>query len=1106
MNVRHHTLGRHTVRRALAAVAIAAAVVVVPALLVAIAGWPLPARLPDPERVTTAVRQGDLPADVIVKTLAVLVWICWAQLTWALTWEIAAQLRHPHDPPAHHRPPLVPRTVHRGVGRLVAFILAAGITVTTAPVSALTLRATAADLAPVPPSMPITADDGEAETAHQTVWVVAAGDTVWDIAERALGDGGRSSEILELNPTVAPRHLRVGHHLLLPTDAAIPTDRQPATATPATPATDSREDAPDPAAMTVVVDLPEAGYLPAETLTITVGDTLWSLAADRLDRADGPDTEPTGAEVAAYVDDVVETNSFRSGDPNLIHPGEHYTFPPIGTPPPAPADDRAPDPATAADEVEDEMADAAGDPAPVVAAEPVVPTPSLPATSTTIPPPTGAALSGLSPAAAAPTAGSESIDEADDRQQLVAGLAGATALATGLLLAHRRHRQRAARRGAAALHRPLPPRSRELVDELVRAADLPLVRWANHELATLMARLDPTGITGTPLAVELSTTHGIELLWDTPQPVAPAPWEAADGGWTWRLLYDPDHPVPSDPEIAPIAGLVTVGTRDDNHLLLNLEALGTVALTGDPTLAENLTRAIVLELASNPDLTTATCSIVGLAIDGDEHFWRAEHTDPDAARHRIATQQSGYRSLLDDSGLPTAFHTRIGDPFDRDVHVTVLGPDATNVLDDLDITRNLGVAVLTLGPSDHAQAIIDLHPDGTATLHPLGLTFHAAGIPARTATEIAVLLDLDQTDDELDSLDVAEAVDGSAAHPLDGDEVLESRMATRQQADTDGVSLDADELDADRDAAAEDMQAEQIDSPAETPAQGGNDPAAATLDLDFTFILDPGSKGDAREDEEENEADDASESEPVHLVRLLGVPHIDGLPRLGRLEMGIIAFIACNGGTATPEQVIDAVWGGKAIENGTFLNRLTKTRQAAPDVLLPRRHGTRELVLSDGVTTDIHLLERALRRAIGASSVRVIDLLRDGLALVEGVPFDDPTYDWAHDRQHHAHASTLIEQAALRLVDLALDSDDIDTARYAYRQGLRGLPLNEPLYRARMRTEAAAGNPDGIRAAYHELLNELANLDDGTGDLEPALETTRLHDQLTSTRSLRPTG
>ena len=41
-------------------------------------------------------------------------------------------------------------------------------------------------------------------------------------------------------------------------------------------------------------------------------------------------------------------------------------------------------------------------------------------------------------------------------------------------------------------------------------------------------------------------------------------------------------------------------------------------------------------------------------------------------------------------------------------------------------------------------------------------------------------------------------------------------------------------------------------------------------------------------------------------------------------------------------------------------------------------------------------------------------------ALVDGVPFDDPTFDWAHDRQHHAHACQLIETATLRLVDLGL--------------------------------------------------------------------------------------
>src|SRR5215204_4719268 len=67
---------------------------------------------------------------------------------------------------------------------------------------------------------------------------------------------------------------------------------------------------------------------------------------------------------------------------------------------------------------------------------------------------------------------------------------------------------------------------------------------------------------------------------------------------------------------------------------------------------------------------------------------------------------------------------------------------------------------------------------------------------------------------------------------------------------------------------------------------------------------------------------------PTHFIRVLAVPRVEGTERVGPLELGIVTFLACNGGSATPDQVIDAVWGGKAIERGTFFTRLTKTRNA----------------------------------------------------------------------------------------------------------------------------------------------------------------------------------
>jgi len=110
------------------------------------------------------------------------------------------------------------------------------------------------------------------------------------------------------------------------------------------------------------------------------------------------------------------------------------------------------------------------------------------------------------------------------------------------LIRRRRHRRGVAtgRDGRP----PLPPDQQPAETAIATASDMPLKRWAGHHLATLIND-PPRHVEGGPLAVELSPETGIELLWDTPNPAAPLPWTATDGGWAWHLFYHPDGSIPS---------------------------------------------------------------------------------------------------------------------------------------------------------------------------------------------------------------------------------------------------------------------------------------------------------------------------------------------------------------------------------------------------------------------------------------------------------------------------------------------------------------------------------------------------------------------------------
>ncbi|MEX0698532.1 MAG: hypothetical protein WD895_06150 [Acidimicrobiia bacterium] len=79
------------------------------------------------------------------------------------------------------------------------------------------------------------------------------------------------------------------------------------------------------------------GYLPIAlerdgpvTVVVEKGDHLWSISADHLE--EGLTRLPSDSEITPYWRDVIEANrdQLRSGDPDLIYPGETVVLPDSG--------------------------------------------------------------------------------------------------------------------------------------------------------------------------------------------------------------------------------------------------------------------------------------------------------------------------------------------------------------------------------------------------------------------------------------------------------------------------------------------------------------------------------------------------------------------------------------------------------------------------------------------------------------------------------------------------------------------------------------------------------------------------------------------------------
>ena len=843
-------------------------------------------------------------------------------------------------------------------------------------------------------------------------WTVHPGDTLWGIAAQSLGDGARVGEVIDLNPAItSARDIRAGQVLRLPADGIVPMSRQSAAAADGNGAEPSM-------------------YLAAERVEIVPGDTLWDLSESRLS-AVSAEPVPAGA-IVEYLDDVIATNAAVVEDPNLIYPGEIFELPAIGNPPPAP-----PPPPTH----QNGSASSADDQSGTLEVHDVD---LLPA------PPGGVQESnGVVPDATRPPerqsneAGDKLTVRVDDARSTaseqssttnpapwLAGVSGATVLSSALLVAYRQRRRRQAMRSASA-HRQSAHDS-AVVESLVAAADVQLVTWAAHELATLFAGVRPADIEGVPLAMELSESDGIELLWSHINASATPPWVAVDGGWSWRLTYDPDRSIAMELPAHPLPAMVTIGARNGRQLLLNLEAFGSVAVTGDAATAEALVRSIAVELSANDLGADSFVHLVGFGNDTDAHFDRvSRRSEADALEH-LHAMVDAHQALLDESGLESSFELRLsGDAQGREATVIIV--DSTQVDDSQALLEaapaDRGVAVVSLGESVAAGTTITVDESGGATIDQLDLTFAAAQLPNETVERLSDLLD-----ETLEPVKAPPANDSS-----DEDESFD----------------EADEADA-------------------RNAQAPDDDLGA-------------SDGDT------NDAD-----QPDVLVRVLGVPAVDGFEHLGRIETNIVTYLASHGGSATKDQLVNVVWGGRLVSDQTLFNRIAKTRAVLGRYLPVRTKASTTVRLDPGVGTDLAVLQNSLAESATQSAGEAISNLSEALALIRGVPFDGADFEWAHEQQFVADACETIEAATIRVVRLALELGEPAAARDAVTQGLRALPGNEPIYRARMEIEHALGNADGVNNALREFTCVLAGAVDDGFACEPSPETFAMHSRLTS--------
>lgn len=213
-------------------------------------------------------------------------------------------------------------------------------------------------------------------------------------------------------------------------------------------------------------------------------------------------------------------------------------------------------------------------------------------------------------------------------ERVLYGIAGAPLLAAGLLLALRRHRRRQLWNRIGGRRPTTPTGDAAVAEESIRVGAGEVEVWfLDLALRGLAAELHKRGRTLPRAGALRLRAQGIELLLaegvDPMGPEqAPLPWFTASDGRSWNFPRPAIGQVDADAarqRFAPFPGLVSIGTageEGEDRVLVDLEDTpGVLAVTGPRAQARALISAMAVELATNAWSDRMSVTLVGFPGD-----------------------------------------------------------------------------------------------------------------------------------------------------------------------------------------------------------------------------------------------------------------------------------------------------------------------------------------------------------------------------------------------------------------------------------------------------------------------------------------------------------
>ncbi len=179
------------------------------------------------------------------------------------------------------------------------------------------------------------------------------------------------------------------------------------------------------------------------------------------------------------------------------------------------------------------------------------------------------------------------------------------------------------------------------------------------------------------------------------------------------------------------------------------------------------------------------------------------------------------------------------------------------------------------------------------------------------------------------------------------------------------------------------------------------------------------------------------------------------------------------------------------IKDATFSNITSDVRRSLTVAELPPEGQqwlgvtlTDELPLHLGIVSDVDVLRICVNHARRWPEDGGLEVLRHGLGLVRGLPFESSPYIWSDSTGLASDAAVLVVRAAQMLAEMCAEVGDLDGVYWATAKGLLSVPGHEDLVAQRMRVHADRNDQSALRAEWQGYCRALAN--DEWGDASPS--------------------